>query len=152
SIPEQTSCYTTVPTTASDETIITSYTTETAYTTSIVTVTSCHHDACETKTTKTGVVVITVTTTDVETVYTTYCPLTTTYAVFRVAKIDMKKRGEMESVTADNTSSWPPSTLVPSVWLSNATDNVSTFSAAGNPVIPSISAVAGIITGLLLLL
>ncbi|RCK65740.1 hypothetical protein Cantr_01467 [Candida viswanathii] len=153
-IVEETSCYTTIPTTASDEIIITSYTTETAHTTSIVTVTSCSQQNCETHTTKTGVVVITVTTTDVETIYTTYCPLTTTYAVFRIAKIEPKKRDVTEVATDDNIfiSSWQPSTLVPSVLLSGTTASISTFEGAGNPVLPRIGALAGVLAGLLFLL
>ena len=166
SAPDTTTCYSTIPSTDSDEVIITSFTTETAHTTSTLTVTSCHHDGCETHTTKTGVIVVTVTTTDVETVYTTYCPLTKVYPVYGVAKkAHFNKRDVTESVslvvdTAVTTtdagsadiSSWPASTLVPSVWLSNGTDSVSTYEGAGNSITPRVGAVAGVIAGLLFLL
>ncbi|RCK67530.1 Cell wall protein IFF11 [Candida viswanathii] len=59
----------------------TSYTTVTAKTTEIVTVTSCSNNGCHQTTAPTGVTVITVTESDMSTVITTYCPLTQTHTL-----------------------------------------------------------------------
>ncbi|KGQ95938.1 hypothetical protein MEM_02350, partial [Candida albicans L26] len=58
----------------------TSYTTDTAYTTTVITVTKCDGGSCSHTAVTTGVTIITVTTNDVITEYTTYCPLTSTPA------------------------------------------------------------------------
>ncbi|KGU11947.1 hypothetical protein MEY_02730, partial [Candida albicans 19F] len=146
---------TTVPTAGTDETVITSYVTSTAHSTEVITVTSCADNGCQTHTTHTGVVVVTVTTTDVATTYTTYCPLTTTKAVYRVAKLANYKRDQTEFIateTNENTSNWPAPTLVPYVGISNdSSAAVSTFEGAANSVVPRLGLIAGFLSALLFL-
>ena len=56
----------------------TSFVTATAETTKVVTITSCSNNACHPTTAPTGITVVTLTTSDIKTVVTTYCPLTQT--------------------------------------------------------------------------
>ena len=56
----------------------TSYVTVTAETTKVVTLTSCANDVCHKTTATTGVTVVTLSTSDIQTVLTTYAPLTQT--------------------------------------------------------------------------
>ena len=65
-------------TTTPDGSYSTSFVTVTAETTKVVTITSCSNNACHPTTAPTGLTVVTLTTSDVKTVVTTYCPLTQT--------------------------------------------------------------------------
>ncbi|EMG50361.1 hypothetical protein G210_4582, partial [Candida maltosa Xu316] len=136
--------------------IVTSYVTETAHSTSVVTVTHCSAGGCDTQTTKTGVVVVTITTTDVETTYTTYCPLTTTYALYGVAKVaDVtgNVRREVTDLTDLVTDSYATEYSVSTlVAASNDTSSISIYEGSGSSIVPRIGIFAAILSGLLFLL
>ncbi|KAL6450665.1 IFF11 Cell wall protein IFF11 [Candida maltosa Xu316] len=76
-----TSAPTTTTTGGDSGSFSTSYVTVTAQTTEVVTITSCANNGCHTTTAPTGVTVVTITTSDVQTVITTYCPLTQTHTL-----------------------------------------------------------------------
>ncbi|KAI3405630.2 hypothetical protein KGF56_001648 [Candida oxycetoniae] len=67
------------------EELVTTYVTYTAETRIKITITSCNHNACSSSQITTGVTAITTTISNVEVVYTTYCPLSSTQTIVLTA-------------------------------------------------------------------
>ncbi|KAH3686442.1 hypothetical protein WICPIJ_002622 [Wickerhamomyces pijperi] len=94
----------------------TSYATENDVQTTVVTITSCHDNACSEVPVTTGLTVVTTTIDSTVTEYTTYCPLTTTEA--------------------------PASSSVPSLPVNSTSHEISTFPGAAAKAVPAVAAIA----------